>query len=105
MAAGADLVLACHNARGCEGAAVMAAAPGGTAVFFSMATSFAQANLATDAAGKDVNCLFGVGLAPEQDKVRCAHGGGRASSLRARGGRRGPLARFTRCPSTTLVLL
>ena len=45
----------------------MATAPGGTVIFFSMATSFGEANLATDSAGKDVRCLFGVGLAAEQD--------------------------------------
>ena len=66
---GADLVLACHNATDCEGAAVMATAPGGTAIFFSMATSFGAANLATDIAGKDVRCLFGVGLAEHQDRA------------------------------------
>ena len=66
---GADLVLACHNAPDCEGAAVMATAPGGTVIFFSMATSFGAANLATDIAGKDVRCLFGVGLAEHQDRA------------------------------------
>ena len=67
MPNGADLVLACHNARGCEGAAVMATAAYGKCIFFSMATSFSQANLATDIAGKDVTCMFGVGLAHQQD--------------------------------------
>jgi hypothetical protein len=64
--AGADLVLACHNATGCEGATVLATKPCGYAIFFSMATSFSQANLATDIAGKEVRCLFGVGLAEQQ---------------------------------------
>ena len=45
----------------------MCTAAGGTAVFFSMATVFSQANLATDIAGKAVTCMFGVGLAPQQD--------------------------------------
>jgi L-erythro-3,5-diaminohexanoate dehydrogenase len=45
----------------------MATREGGTAIFFSMATSFSQANLATDIAGKNVHCTFGVGLAERQD--------------------------------------
>ena len=34
-----------------------------------MATNFAQANLATDTAGKDVTCAFGVGLARDQGEA------------------------------------
>ena len=66
---GVDLVLACHNQPDCETSAVMSTAAGGTAIFFSMATVFSQANLATDIAGKAVSCLFGVGLAPKQDQA------------------------------------
>jgi L-erythro-3,5-diaminohexanoate dehydrogenase len=66
---GADLVLATHNQAGCETSAVMATRARGTCIFFSMATVFSQANLATDAAGKDVSCHFGVGLADAQDEA------------------------------------
>ena len=48
---------------------MMATRSRGTCIFFSMATIFSQANLATDAAGKDVSCHFGVGLADKQDEA------------------------------------
>ena len=66
---GCDLVLAMHNESGCEASAVLAARERGRVLFFSMATNFAQANLATDAAGKDVSCAFGVGLASGQGEA------------------------------------
>ena len=66
---GADLVLATHNEAGCETSAVMATRARGNCIFFSMATIFSQANLATDIAGKDVSCRFGVGLADAQDEA------------------------------------
>ena len=69
---GVDLVLACHNQPDCETSAVLSTAEGGTAIFFSMATVFSQANLATDIAGKAVNCSFGVGLAEAQDAAMFA---------------------------------
>ena len=66
---GCDLVLATHNQAGCESSAVFACREMGSAIFFSMATIFSQANLATDIAGKDVSCRFGVGLADAQDEA------------------------------------
>lgn len=63
----ADLVLATHNQPDCETSAVMACKERGRVIFFSMATIFSQANLATDVAGKDVDCSFGVGIAQDQD--------------------------------------
>jgi L-erythro-3,5-diaminohexanoate dehydrogenase len=66
---GCDLVLATHNQSDCGASAVFAAREFGRVIFFSMATNFAQANLATDTAGKDVACSFGVGLAHQQGEA------------------------------------
>ena len=65
---GCDLVLATHNQPDCETSAVMACKSRGTCIFFSMATVFSQANLATDIAGKDITCMFGVGIADKMDE-------------------------------------
>lgn len=49
------------NASGCESAAVLQTAPGGSVLFFSMATSFSAAALAADGIGTDVRMLVGSG--------------------------------------------
>lgn len=58
---GADLVVACANVPGCEGAAVMAANPHGTVIFFSMATSFTAATLGAESIGYPVTMIMGNG--------------------------------------------
>lgn len=61
VAHGADLVVACANVPGCEGAAVLAADPHGTVVFFSMATSFTAATLGAESIGYPVTMIMGNG--------------------------------------------
>jgi L-erythro-3,5-diaminohexanoate dehydrogenase len=61
----ADLTVVVVNAAGCEPAAVLATAEGGTVLFFSMATSFSGAALAADGIGSDVRLLIGSGYAPD----------------------------------------
>jgi len=67
LGGGADVVLACTTAPGCETSAVLATRPRGVAVFFSMSTSFGRAALASDIAGKDVSVRVGAGLADGMD--------------------------------------
>jgi L-erythro-3,5-diaminohexanoate dehydrogenase len=45
-------------------ATVLATRDGGTAIFFSMATSFTAAALGAEGVGKDVTMLFGNGYVP-----------------------------------------
>jgi len=49
---------------GCEGGAVLATAPGGTVIFFSMATSFPAAALGAEGVAADVTMLIGNGYVP-----------------------------------------
>ena len=56
------------NVPNTEASSVLAAKEGGTVIFFSMATQFAQASLATDATGKDVNLIIASGIAKGEDK-------------------------------------
>ena len=57
----ADLTVVVVNAPGCEPAAVLLTADGGTVMFFSMATSFSAASLAADGIGTEVRMLIGSG--------------------------------------------
>ena len=49
---------------GCEGGAVLGTAPGGTVIFFSMATSFSAAALGAEGLAADVTMLVGNGYVP-----------------------------------------
>jgi NADPH:quinone reductase-like Zn-dependent oxidoreductase len=60
----ADLTVVCVDAPGAEHGAVLATADGGTVVFFSMATSFAQAALGAEGMAADVMMLIGNGYTP-----------------------------------------
>jgi L-erythro-3,5-diaminohexanoate dehydrogenase len=62
----ADLIVVVVNAAGCEPTAILLAAEGGTALFFSMATSFSAAALAADGIGSSVRMLVGSGHAPDR---------------------------------------
>jgi L-erythro-3,5-diaminohexanoate dehydrogenase len=60
----ADVTIVCVDVPGCEGGAILATAPGGTVVFFSMATSFSAAALGAEGMAADVTMLIGNGYAP-----------------------------------------
>ncbi len=60
----ADVTVVCVDVAGCEGAAVLATADGGSIVFFSMTTSFAGAALTAEGFGADVTMLVGNGYVP-----------------------------------------
>lgn len=62
----ADLTVVVVHATGCEPAAVLTTAPGGTVLFFSMATSFQTAALTADGMGSDTTMLIGSGFAPDR---------------------------------------
>jgi L-erythro-3,5-diaminohexanoate dehydrogenase len=64
IGAPADVTVVCVDAPGCEGAAVLATAAGGTVVFFSMATSFAAAALGAEGLAADVRLVIGNGYTP-----------------------------------------
>jgi L-erythro-3,5-diaminohexanoate dehydrogenase len=59
-----DVVVVCVDVPGCEHGAILCAAPGGTVVFFSMATSFAAAALGAEGVAADVTMLIGNGFVP-----------------------------------------
>ncbi len=59
-----DVTVVCVDVPGCEHGAVLATAPGGTVVFFSMATSFAAAALGAEGLAADVTMLIGNGFVP-----------------------------------------
>ena len=59
-----DLVINCASVPGTEMASILATRPGGTVLFFSMATSFTQATLGAEGLGKDVTLLMGNGYVP-----------------------------------------
>jgi L-erythro-3,5-diaminohexanoate dehydrogenase len=59
-----DLVVNCATVGGTEMATVLATRDGGTAIFFSMATSFTAAALGAEGVGKDVTMLVGNGYVP-----------------------------------------
>ncbi|MGY1710227.1 L-erythro-3,5-diaminohexanoate dehydrogenase [Geodermatophilus sp. SYSU D00758] len=60
----AAVTVVCVDAPGAEHGAVLATAQGGTVVFFSMATSFAQAALGAEGMAADVTMLIGNGYTP-----------------------------------------
>lgn len=61
---GADVTVVCVDVPGCEGAALLATADGGTVIFFSMATSFTAAALGAEGLAADVTMLVGNGYVP-----------------------------------------
>jgi L-erythro-3,5-diaminohexanoate dehydrogenase len=60
----ADVTVVCVDVPGCEGGAILTTAPGGTVVFFSMATSFSAAALGAEGLAADVTMLVGNGYVP-----------------------------------------
>lgn len=60
----ADVTVVCVDVPGCEHGAVLATAPGGTVIFFSMATSFPAAALGAEGLAADVTMLIGNGYVP-----------------------------------------
>ncbi|MDQ1644889.1 MAG: L-erythro-3,5-diaminohexanoate dehydrogenase [Cryptosporangiaceae bacterium] len=60
----ADVVVVCVDVPGCEGGSILATAPGGTVIFFSMATSFPAAALGAEGLAADVTLLIGNGYVP-----------------------------------------
>jgi L-erythro-3,5-diaminohexanoate dehydrogenase len=61
----ADLTVVVVNATGCEPAAILLTAVGGTVLFFSMATTFSTAALTADGMAHDVRMLVGSGYTPD----------------------------------------
>lgn len=59
-----DVTVVCVDVPGCEGGAILSTAPGGTVIFFSMATSFAAAALGAEGLAADVTMLVGNGFVP-----------------------------------------
>ena len=57
----ADLTVVVVNSEGCEPAAILLTADGGTVLFFSMSTSFSAAALAADGIGSNVQMMVGSG--------------------------------------------
>jgi L-erythro-3,5-diaminohexanoate dehydrogenase len=60
----AEVTIVCVDVPGCEGAAILATAQGGTVIFFSMATSFTAAALGAEGVAADVTMLVGNGYTP-----------------------------------------
>lgn len=60
----ADVTVVCVDVPGCEHAAILGTAPGGTVIFFSMATSFPAAALGAEGLAADVTMLIGNGYVP-----------------------------------------
>jgi L-erythro-3,5-diaminohexanoate dehydrogenase len=60
----ADVTVVCVDVPGCEGGAILATAPRGTVIFFSMATSFSAAALGAEGLAADVQMLVGNGYVP-----------------------------------------
>ena len=60
----ADVTVVCVDVPGCEQPAILSTAPGGSVVFFSMATSFAAAALGAEGVAADVTMLIGNGYTP-----------------------------------------
>jgi L-erythro-3,5-diaminohexanoate dehydrogenase len=60
----ADMTVVCVDAAGCEGGAILSTRPGGTVIFFSMATSFSAAALGAEGLAADVTMLVGNGYVP-----------------------------------------
>ncbi|GIE91871.1 L-erythro-3,5-diaminohexanoate dehydrogenase [Actinoplanes regularis] len=60
----AEITVVCVDVPGCEHGAILATAPGGTVIFFSMATSFSAAALGAEGLAADVTMLVGNGYVP-----------------------------------------
>jgi L-erythro-3,5-diaminohexanoate dehydrogenase len=60
----ADVTVVCVDVPGCEPGAILATAPRGTVIFFSMATSFSAAALGAEGVAADVQMLIGNGYVP-----------------------------------------
>jgi L-erythro-3,5-diaminohexanoate dehydrogenase len=60
----ADVTVVCVDVPGCEPGAILATAPRGTVIFFSMATSFSAAALGAEGVAADVEMLIGNGYVP-----------------------------------------
>src|SRR5205085_10623188 len=60
----ADVSVVCVDVPGCEHGAILVTSPGGTVIFFSMATSFAAAALGAEGLAADVTMLIGNGYVP-----------------------------------------
>lgn len=60
----ADVTVVCVDVPGCEAGAILATAPRGTVIFFSMATSFSAAALGAEGLAADVQMLIGNGFVP-----------------------------------------
>jgi L-erythro-3,5-diaminohexanoate dehydrogenase len=61
----ADLTVVVVNATGCEPTAILLTAPGGTVLFYSMATNFSTAALTADGQSADITMMIGNGFAPD----------------------------------------
>jgi L-erythro-3,5-diaminohexanoate dehydrogenase len=59
-----DLMINCASVGNTEMATVLSVRDGGTAIFFSMATSFTAAALGAEGVGKDVTMVMGNGYVP-----------------------------------------
>ena len=59
-----EVTVVCVDVPGCEHGAILATRPGGTVVFFSMATSFPAAALGAEGLAADVTMLVGNGYVP-----------------------------------------
>lgn len=59
-----NITVVCVDVPGCEHGAILATAPGGTVVLFSMATSFQAAALGAESIGSDVRLIIGNGYLP-----------------------------------------
>ncbi|MCP3137556.1 L-erythro-3,5-diaminohexanoate dehydrogenase [Pyxidicoccus xibeiensis] len=59
-----DLVVNCASVGNTEMATILSVKDGGTAIFFSMATSFTTAALGAEGVGKDVTMVVGNGYVP-----------------------------------------
>lgn len=60
----ADITVVCVDVPGCEHGAILSTTDGGTIIFFSMATSFAQAALGAEGLAADVQMVIGNGYTP-----------------------------------------
>lgn len=60
----AGLTVVCVDVPGAEHGAILATAPGGTVIFFSMATSFTAAALGAEGLAADITMLIGNGYLP-----------------------------------------
>jgi L-erythro-3,5-diaminohexanoate dehydrogenase len=58
------VTVVCVDVPGCEHGAILSTAPGGTVIFFSMATSFPAAALGAEGLAADVTMLIGNGYVP-----------------------------------------